>query len=331
MRAARHILAFALSSGLVASAAAQAPIQIGPPAVAPAPPATPKAAAPKPPAKPATRTPSPAPAQAAPAAAPTAPAFAAAPTASRREADMAYGAFQRGHYITAFAIATRRVEEQKDVKAMTLLGELYANGLGIDRDDKKAADWYRLAADRGDRESMFALAMFHLGGRTGAPNREQAAKLLAAAAKLGHAASAYNLGLSTSKASCSRRILGARPSCSAPPPSSEIRKPNTRSRLSYKEGRGVPKDLNEAARLLGAAALADNTDAQVEYAIALFNGLGVARDETCGGGAAREGGTQRQPYRAKPSRQHPCRRPRRAGQSGGGDQMAHHRQGRRRQ
>jgi TPR repeat protein len=41
----------------------------------------------------------------------------------------------------------------------------------------------------------------------------------------------------------------------------------------------VPKDLNEAARLLAAATLADNTDAQVEYAIALFNGLGVARDE----------------------------------------------------
>ena len=41
----------------------------------------------------------------------------------------------------------------------------------------------------------------------------------------------------------------------------------------------MPKDLREAARLLGAAALADYTDAQVEYAIALFNGTGVAKDE----------------------------------------------------
>ena len=37
--------------------------------------------------------------------------------------------------------------------------------------------------------------------------------------------------------------------------------------------------LAEAARLLAAASLADNTDAQVEYAIALFNGAGVARNE----------------------------------------------------
>ncbi len=47
---------------------------------------------------------------------------------------------------------------------MTLLGEIYANGFGVARDDVKAADWYKQAADRGDREAMFALAMFRLSG-----------------------------------------------------------------------------------------------------------------------------------------------------------------------
>ena len=47
----------------------------------------------------------------------------------------------------------------------------------------------------------------------------------------------------------------------------------------YKEGKGVAKDLAEAARLLGAAALAQHPDAETEYAIALFNGSGVAKDE----------------------------------------------------
>ena len=42
----------------------------------------------------------------------------------------------------------------------------------------------------------------------------------------------------------------------------------------------MPKDLPEAARLLAAAAAADNTAAQVEYAIALFNGSGVPKNET---------------------------------------------------
>ncbi|MGA8320389.1 MAG: HcpA family protein, partial [Xanthobacteraceae bacterium] len=47
----------------------------------------------------------------------------------------------------------------------------------------------------------------------------------------------------------------------------------------YKEGRGVPKDMHEAVKLWSQAALADNTDAQVEFAIALFNGDGIERNE----------------------------------------------------
>src|SRR5579863_2269702 len=83
------------------------------------------------------------------------------------EPDLAYGAYQRGFYLTAFAFATRRVEEKNDPKSMTLLGGLYAQGLGVAQDDKKAAEWYTLAAARGDREAMFALAMFGLQGRAG--------------------------------------------------------------------------------------------------------------------------------------------------------------------
>src|SRR5262249_607985 len=70
------------------------------PVAKPAPnPAPPKPAPPKP------APPKPAPTQAA---APAPP-----PAAPRREADIAYGAYQRGHYITAFSAATRRVEERK--------------------------------------------------------------------------------------------------------------------------------------------------------------------------------------------------------------------------
>ncbi len=89
----------------------------------------------------------------------------------------------------------KRVQETSDPKSMTLLGELYSNSLGIKRDDAKAAEWYKQAADRGDREAMFALAMMKIAGRGGPANREEGARLLAASAKLGKAAAAYNLGL----------------------------------------------------------------------------------------------------------------------------------------
>ena len=78
------------------------------------------------------------------------------------EPDLAYGAYQRGYFLTALAEATRRVDEKGDPKAMTLLGELYADGVGVAQNDAKAVEWYRLAAARGDRDGMFALAMFNI-------------------------------------------------------------------------------------------------------------------------------------------------------------------------
>ena len=103
--------------------------------------------------------------------------------------------FQRGHYLEAFKEATARASEQGDPVAMTLLGELYANGYGVAKDEKKALAWFSLAADRGDRQAIFALAMFRFAGRGGAQDQAEAAALLEKAAKLGHVAAAYNLAL----------------------------------------------------------------------------------------------------------------------------------------
>ena len=94
------------------------------------------------------------------------------PTFDDPNVDNVYAAYQRGLYKTTFDLATTRAQYARDPKAMTMLGELYANGLGIKRDYTKAAEWYQRAADAGDREGMFALAMMRLSGRGGATNRE---------------------------------------------------------------------------------------------------------------------------------------------------------------
>jgi TPR repeat protein len=215
-----------------------------------------------------------------PKAAPEPPTTASTPSPADREPDTAFAAFQRGYYITAFAEATRRVDQKSDVKAMTLLGELYADGLGVPRDDLKAAKWYQLAADRGDREAMFALAMFKLVGRAGARDRDAAAKLMTAAAKLGHAASAYNLGLLYLEGQLFPQDFTRAAELFRLAAEAGNSEAQYALATFYKEGRGTPKDLREAARLLGAAALVRNIDAEVEYGIALFNGTGVARNET---------------------------------------------------
>jgi uncharacterized protein len=201
------------------------------------------------------------------------------PARGGREPDLAYGAYQRGYFLTAFAEATRRVQESGDPHAMTLLGELYSNGYGVPLDDIKAAKWYKLAADRGDRDAMFALAIFHVSRRGGLHDRAEAARLFASAAKLGNAAAAYDLGLLYLEGQqFPQDFTRAAELFKAAAQQGNAEAQYALATL-YKDGKGVEKNLTEAARLLAAASLAENLDAQVEYAIALFNGTGIAKDE----------------------------------------------------
>ncbi|HXW27722.1 MAG TPA: tetratricopeptide repeat protein [Xanthobacteraceae bacterium] len=208
-----------------------------------------------------------------------APPAAAASGHGAAEPDLAYGAYQEGHFLTAFALATRRVNDKGDPKAMTLLGWLYANGEGVRKDDERALSWYKLAAERGDREAMFELAMFRLRGRGGPRDRDAAVVLLQRAASLGHIAASYNLALLyLGGQELSRDFAKA---AALLRPAADAGSPEAQYALAtlYKEGRGVPQDVAEAAKLLGAAAEAGNLDAMVEFAIALFNGAGIAKDE----------------------------------------------------
>ena len=90
------------------------------------------------------------------------------------QGDVAFGAYQRGYYLAAFKEATRRASEQGDPVAMTLLGDLYSNGYGVAKDEKKALAWFSLAADRGDKQAIFALAMARFAGRGGAQDLAEA-------------------------------------------------------------------------------------------------------------------------------------------------------------
>src|SRR3954454_12410394 len=147
-----------------AGAAAQIPLTpsgIEPPAQKPS------AAMPKP------KSPAPKkPAAAAATPKPATPTVTPAPVPDDPNLDLVYGAYQRSMYKTAFDLATKRAQDSGDPKAMTMLGELYSNGMGVKRDYAKAVEWYRRGADGGDREAMFALAMLRLAGRGGPANPE---------------------------------------------------------------------------------------------------------------------------------------------------------------
>ena len=99
----------------------------------------------------------------------------------------------------------------------------------------------RLAAAQGDRNAMFALAMFDLEGRAGARNPDEAARLLAAAAKLGHAAAAYDLGLLYLQGQQFPQDFARAAELFRRPPMPETRKRNTRSPPCTRKAAACPR------------------------------------------------------------------------------------------
>ena len=93
------------------------------------------------------------------------------------EPDLAYGAYQRGLYLTAVREATSRLDrDPDDAAAMTLLAEipdaqhalgvLYLRGRGVARDTSEAARWFLRAAENGNTagEVEYAILLFNGDG-----------------------------------------------------------------------------------------------------------------------------------------------------------------------
>ena len=235
-------------------------------------------------------------------------------------------------FSTAFNEATKRVEETGDRKAMTLLGELYANGFGVPKDDTKAAEWYSLAADRGDpRCDVRARDVQHR--RTRRTERSQRGRQ---AARGRPPSSAMRRRLQ-SRAALSRRpavsagLRARRRTVPRAPPRPAVRKRKYALATLYKEGRGVAKDDHEPRVCSAPRRSPTISTPRSNTAIALFNGTG--RRQGRSGGRARFA-TCRAAGEARSRRTGSARmlrhRPRPAARSGRGDQMAHHRQGGRR-
>ena len=78
--------------------------------------------------------------------------------------DAAYGAFQRGLYMTALNLALPRAEAG-DPAAQTLAAEILSRGLGTKKNEAEAAKWYQRAAEQGVPEAQFQYALLLLDGR----------------------------------------------------------------------------------------------------------------------------------------------------------------------
>jgi TPR repeat protein len=107
--------------------------------------------------------------------------------------DEAYGAFQRGYYLTAMDLALPRAQ-LGDSAAQTLVAEILSQGLGVAKKPKEAAFWYGQAANSGDPTAMFKYALLLMEGRDVPRDKKASEELMKKAADLGNSSAQFNYG-----------------------------------------------------------------------------------------------------------------------------------------
>ncbi|MHC4094404.1 MAG: tetratricopeptide repeat protein [Planctomycetota bacterium] len=78
--------------------------------------------------------------------------------------DEGRAAYERGDFETALR-EFRPLAEQGLAEAQAFLGGMYANGLGVPRDDAEAAKWWRKAAEQGNAQAQLNLSSTYRSGQ----------------------------------------------------------------------------------------------------------------------------------------------------------------------
>lgn len=201
---------------------------------------------------------------------------------SGRPADAAYGAYQRGYYLTALELATPLALDG-NAAAQTLVAEIYSRGLGVPRDVAKAVEWYEKAAAQKVPEAIFQLAMILLDGGEQFGDPDRAYELMREAADAGNRMAQFNYAQMVIEREPSRMARAV-----------EYYERAAKQGLAdaqyamaqvYEFGVGGRKpDPAEARRWLEEAAQQNFETAQIELATKLIEGVGGERDLEAGFG-----------------------------------------------
>ena len=199
-----------------------------------------------------------------------------------RPSDAAYGAFQRGYYLTALNLATPLALEG-DAASQTLIGEIYSRGLGVRRDLAMAIEWYGKAAEQKAPEAMFQLAMIlHDGGEVFG-DKARAAKLIEEAADAGHSLAQFNFAQmlvdrDPTAQGMERAVAYYEKAANAGLPDAQYAMAEV-----FRHGvGGRDADLAQVRRWLELAAAQNHDTAQIELGAMLVEGGGGEDDEKKG-------------------------------------------------
>ena len=153
--------------------------------------------------------------------------------------------FAKGDYAAALAEA-RPLAEKGDAEAQCYYGEMLAEGLSIEKNDKLAFGWFAQSAAQNYPKACFDLAYMYDLGRGTKESKGSAAYWYTKAAELGNSDAQYNLA------------------------------------LMYADGEGVAKDPAKAFFWYGKAAELGDAAAQYQFGLCYIKGQGVEPNEDKG-------------------------------------------------
>lgn len=194
-----------------------------------------------------------------------------------REPDAAFGAFQRGLYLTARNLALPKAEAG-DKAAQTLLAEIYSRGLGVPKNQAEARKWYKLAAEQGVPEAEFRYGLILLAEGS-EQSRAQGRVFMEKAAASGNALASFNLAqlILTDRLGDAGRTAAFAHFMDA----AKQGIPDAQYAVAQYYANGVDpvsQDLETAAFWLSGAAAQNFDTAQLEYGQMLLSGVGVERN-----------------------------------------------------
>lgn len=136
----------------------------------------------------------------------------------------------------------RKSAKQKLPRAMSMLGSLYEQGLGVAKNYEEAAYWYRNAAEQDDPLGQYRLGILYKNGKGVGRDLSKAHNWLLYASERGLAPAQYNLA------------------------------------IMYYKGIGVPRNFQKALRWHGRAAGQGDVNALITLGVMHFKGEGVERN-----------------------------------------------------
>lgn len=197
-----------------------------------------------------------------------------------------YAEFKMAHYASARRI-WEALDERNFGEAAFNLGILYEDGLGVARDIDRALAYYRRGAERGSPKAMFRAGLIYWLGAPGvAVDRAVGRRYLSLAAAAGDSEAQRYLDAEKGGVSGDDPVLRADGLLAAGQLAEYAAvlkdaalaghvRAQTRLAWSYEAGRGVERDLAQAAHWFAQAAAAG--DGEAMYALSVMHVTGAGR------------------------------------------------------